>query len=781
MYPNKPYNSMDYKGNYYGQMSYNPMNQPKETRDLSFRQTYYPSNEDYYNYSYQSPQNNDYQNYYSNSTETHNETIENEMYGDMGTGQQMYNENQLVGNNDLKGNEYSSYYYDEYSNSQGLEMNYGQQERSSFPNFTGNNPEKQTNTLNIQNPKVNKNGGYLNQQQQKQKQIKNNNSINYGNTNQIQEQYLQMGTRTKNRNMDNNNLQNTFLKNVNQGLSKQNEGEKQTSESILLFEYQNKTNYIQSQNKKKQDFSTFPIERGALVGNSNENENQFVKKHNPNKFNLKERINNDRTHFKGRNPVVLNANDNENENENLAFIFKDGKILNSSTSIQKIKEQPKYFNLKNTNEKFKNINNYTNIHTNKKGLKGISSSFSNSNGNNNNNQLLNHNYNSSGSTTPTTINNNHNHNNNNNNSTTSVTINDSNSNNNNPFQINKEEFSSLSQVVGNKNKSNINNGQKQFQIPTIKTFKKSPGKKERGEKLKIIGSFEDENNTGERFVNNLNLLNIRNNNQNNRYQDKKNNYENNVNNNKKRKKSNNKNKNNKNTNNKNSHNNVNHKNKNKRAQQQQKAKEQNNNYTVSKLNDKKKNNINETKNINENKQESDYTELWNIVESNERKENFLLSGLIKSIKTTGPTFNTLTFGIDLRTLGLDLNTTDKLCSIFESPWGVPENRENVEHEIPDFYSTNSQVELSYEKMSNFSDLLLLYIFYSSPRDTLQIAAVEILLQRGWSFHKEHAVWIIKDPESKNGNSESGSFIFFNPDTWEMVREENFILRKEEVL
>eukprot|EP01155_Anaeramoeba_flamelloides_P025883 Anaeramoba_flamelloidesa815513_27.p1 GENE.a815513_27~~a815513_27.p1 ORF type:complete len:177 (-),score=50.88 a815513_27:99-563(-) len=152
----------------------------------------------------------------------------------------------------------------------------------------------------------------------------------------------------------------------------------------------------------------------------------------------------------------------------------------------------------------------------------------------------------------------------------------------------------------------------------------------------------------------------------------------------------------------------------------------------------------------------------------------------------GPTFNTLAFGIDLRTLGLDLNTTDKLISNFESPWGVPENRENAEHEIPDYYYTNPQVELTLDKMTNFSDLLLLYIFYSSPRDTLQVAAVEKLLERGWSFHKEHSVWIIKDPESKNvinekENYESGSFIFFNPETWEMVREENFILKKDEVL
>ncbi|KAJ3446168.1 ccr4-not transcription complex subunit [Anaeramoeba flamelloides] len=827
MYPNEPYNSqtpIGYKGYSYGQRSYNSMTQPKETRDLSFRQSYTPYNEEYYNYTYQNPQNSSYPNYYSNTTEKQNENLGNEMYGNMGTGQQMFNENQLMRNNNPKGNEYRSYFFDEYSNSQGLEMGYGQQQRSSFQGFSGNNPKTQTNTLNIKNPQVDRSGGYIVQPQQSQKQQQQkkqrNNLMNYGNSNQIQDQYLEIRNRNRNRNRNNGKIQNNVLDNLNLGLKKENETKNQTTKTNLLFHQNIKQsqNQNQNQNQRKGKFYSLSKEINAQRERERErenknktgNEHEYMKE--KQQDNLKERRSTDKTNFKDLNSIVLNGNDK------LLFLDKTKKLNNNSKRRNRSKEKETTFENRNHKVAFKNLNNSENHTSNNNNSrtknKSITSSYSSSSakgssGNNSSsNQLYNQNYNY--------------YNNNNYNYNNYINNNDGDESKfgNTPFQINEEEFPSLSQVGQKKKKSKKNKNQRQVQVPNLNSFKKSPRKKNRGKKLEIMEPFEDEIIENKKLVNDLNAFNNTNH-QNNRYQDKKN--ENNSHNNRKGKNSNAKSRNKQNKKNKttknnekknsninnNNNNNQSNKNKNKRnkkkRQQQQRSskktkkeqsnstKKKNNDYPTSKspTRNKELEKINESTATTENsqnseKQQSNFQDLWEIVESNERKEQFLLSGLIKSIKMTGPTFNTLTFGIDLRTLGLDLNTSEKLCSNFESPWGVPENRENVEHEIPDYYYTSPQVELTLEKMSNFSDLLLLYIFYSSPRDALQVAAVEKLLERGWSFHKEHAVWIIKDPESKkehikNENSEAGSFIFFNPETWDMVREENFILRKEEVL
>ncbi|KAJ3431442.1 ccr4-not transcription complex subunit [Anaeramoeba flamelloides] len=172
-------------------------------------------------------------------------------------------------------------------------------------------------------------------------------------------------------------------------------------------------------------------------------------------------------------------------------------------------------------------------------------------------------------------------------------------------------------------------------------------------------------------------------------------------------------------------------------------------------------------------------------ESEEIKESFLLSGLIKIIKMTDVSLNTLMFGVDLQSLGLDLNTSDPLYLKFTSPWGSKFNQKKKEYEIPEYYNLSPPPVLTLEQINRFSDMLLLYMFYSSPRDALQLVATQNLMQRGWQYHKKLRVWIRPDIQNeRNENTQiqnSSSYLIFNPKNWEIIKQSNFVVNQEDIL
>lgn len=98
---------------------------------------------------------------------------------------------------------------------------------------------------------------------------------------------------------------------------------------------------------------------------------------------------------------------------------------------------------------------------------------------------------------------------------------------------------------------------------------------------------------------------------------------------------------------------------------------------------------------------------------------------------TNPDLNTLASGTDLTTLGLNLSSTDALYSNFTSPFSsTPLNRE-PEFYIPPSYQLPS-LPLPTDKMSLYQDETLFYIFYSMPKDTLQISAASELYVSSFS-------------------------------------------------
>jgi hypothetical protein len=81
-------------------------------------------------------------------------------------------------------------------------------------------------------------------------------------------------------------------------------------------------------------------------------------------------------------------------------------------------------------------------------------------------------------------------------------------------------------------------------------------------------------------------------------------------------------------------------------------------------------------------------------------------------------------------------------------------------------------------VQHFSDETLFFVFYSQPRDAMQEAAAEQLYKRNWRYHKDLHLWLTKDvgtePTQKTATYERGSYIFFDPNTWEKVQKE-FVL------
>jgi len=69
-----------------------------------------------------------------------------------------------------------------------------------------------------------------------------------------------------------------------------------------------------------------------------------------------------------------------------------------------------------------------------------------------------------------------------------------------------------------------------------------------------------------------------------------------------------------------------------------------------------------------------------------------------------------------------------------------------------------------------------------PNDEAQLYAANELYHRGWFYHKEHRLWFIRapnvEPLVKTNTYERGSYLYFDPVTWENTRKDNFVVHYE---
>lgn len=134
-------------------------------------------------------------------------------------------------------------------------------------------------------------------------------------------------------------------------------------------------------------------------------------------------------------------------------------------------------------------------------------------------------------------------------------------------------------------------------------------------------------------------------------------------------------------------------------------------------------------------------------------------------------------GLDMNMLGLNLSMDAQskvLSKTLPSPW-LETSRSEVEplFVLPQSFRVPANELLPIEeRISSLNDLTLFFIFYTKPRDILQELSARELNKRNWRYHKELQVWLTKDTSSEpkpiNIGAEEGTYIFFDPVSWEFV-------------
>lgn len=162
-------------------------------------------------------------------------------------------------------------------------------------------------------------------------------------------------------------------------------------------------------------------------------------------------------------------------------------------------------------------------------------------------------------------------------------------------------------------------------------------------------------------------------------------------------------------------------------------------------------------------------------------DKFGLLGLLGVIKMSEPDLTTLALGIDLTTLGLNLNSRENLYKTFGSPWSDAPAKGDPEYTLPQCY-VQPAPRLQQGLFTKFQEETLFYIFYSMPNDEAQLYAANELYHRGWFYHKEHRLWFMRapnvEPLVKPNIYERGSYLYFDPVTWEKARKDNFVVQYE---
>lgn len=163
---------------------------------------------------------------------------------------------------------------------------------------------------------------------------------------------------------------------------------------------------------------------------------------------------------------------------------------------------------------------------------------------------------------------------------------------------------------------------------------------------------------------------------------------------------------------------------------------------------------------------------------------FGLLGLLSVIRMSNPDLTSLALGIDLTTLGLNLNSSENLHKTFASPWSDEPAKGEPEFNTPECYHAKQPPALHQGYFAKFQLPTLFYIFYSMPRDEAQIYAANELYNRGWFYHKDLRLWFMRlpnmEPLVKTNSYERGSYLAFDPNTWDTSIKENFVIHYESV-
>lgn len=163
---------------------------------------------------------------------------------------------------------------------------------------------------------------------------------------------------------------------------------------------------------------------------------------------------------------------------------------------------------------------------------------------------------------------------------------------------------------------------------------------------------------------------------------------------------------------------------------------------------------------------------------------------LRTLMNNYPDFNAAITGLDPTTLGVDLTSPQPLSTQIFSLFNDAAPRPAIpEFRLPECYNVNNVQPLE-NKISNFNEETLMWIFYSCPGDLKQHLAAHELYEhlvypphvpiltyirynRAWRWHKKLKIWLTKDeimqPRILSTQHEEGYYIIWNTTDWRKER------------
>ncbi|VVC40992.1 NOT2/NOT3/NOT5 [Cinara cedri] len=166
------------------------------------------------------------------------------------------------------------------------------------------------------------------------------------------------------------------------------------------------------------------------------------------------------------------------------------------------------------------------------------------------------------------------------------------------------------------------------------------------------------------------------------------------------------------------------------------------------------------------------------------KDQFGIIGQIMTMRaaSTDPSLVELSIGIDLTTLGMDLNSPGNNYPTFGGPFkNCPLQPHETEHQVPSEYLIHQKIKdkLAPINFSNFGEDLLFYLFYNHFGDSIQPAVAKELYLRNWRYHTEQRKWITRMSEISVTETdgiifECGIYNVFDTETWRKIPRKLYV-------
>jgi CCR4-NOT transcription complex subunit 2 len=170
------------------------------------------------------------------------------------------------------------------------------------------------------------------------------------------------------------------------------------------------------------------------------------------------------------------------------------------------------------------------------------------------------------------------------------------------------------------------------------------------------------------------------------------------------------------------------------------------------------------------------------------KDKFGMKGYVAEQDNASPAARSLMRGVDLQTLGINMGSQEPLLQSYPGPWAEPNAAPlrplDSEYTIPDCYTVKKIGPLS-SRITGFLDETLFFIFYTMPRDYIQMLVAQELVARKWRYHMREKQWLTRDDASPSPVllddkvSEQGYYIWWDTKLWKKVRR-IYTLRYEDL-